>query len=49
MWLKVASTNNNPKVICRYFLEKLEEVAGVWDISVVKYPLHVEVWPLVKF
>lgn len=26
--LKLASSNSNPKVIARYFLEQVEEVAG---------------------
>ena len=29
MWLKVASSNSNPKQICYYFLDKLEELSGI--------------------
>lgn len=28
LWLKVTPTNHNPKVVARYFLECVEEVAG---------------------
>lgn len=28
LWLKLAPSNHNPKYICRYYLEKIEELAG---------------------
>lgn len=29
IWLKVAPSNSDPKVIARYYLEAVEEIAGV--------------------
>uniref|UniRef100_K1QD53 Uncharacterized protein n=1 Tax=Magallana gigas TaxID=29159 RepID=K1QD53_MAGGI len=29
LWLRVARTNNNPKVVASYFLDYVEEIAGV--------------------
>uniref|UniRef100_A0A1X7VU93 Integrase core domain-containing protein n=1 Tax=Amphimedon queenslandica TaxID=400682 RepID=A0A1X7VU93_AMPQE len=29
IWLRASPTNNNPKVVARFYLEALEEIAGV--------------------
>ena len=31
MWLKLSTTNHNPKVIARYYLEAVEKAGGICD------------------
>ena len=33
LWLKVSPTNHDPKVVCRYFLECIEEVGGKYNLK----------------
>lgn len=35
LWLRVARTNNNPKVVASYFLDYVEEIAGT-DFKTVR-------------
>ena len=39
MWLKVSPTNHNPKVIARFYLETVEEVAGTLNLYIYNMAL----------
>ena len=32
IWLKVASTNHDPKVVLQYYLESVESIRGKWPV-----------------
>lgn len=34
IWFKVGPTNNNPKVIARYYLEAVERLKGMYTLYV---------------
>ena len=33
LWLHLSPTNHNPKVIARFYLEAVEEIAGMYNID----------------
>ena len=40
-WLKVSPTNHDPKVVCRYFLECIEEVGGKYNLKFKDYMYYI--------
>ena len=41
IWLKVAPSNSDPKVIARYYLETVEEIAGIQVDSTISHFNHI--------
>ena len=40
IWLKLTPTNNDPKVICRFYLESVEECKGMY----ILYNFYTNMW-----
>ena len=40
IWLKLTPTNNDPKVICKFYLESVEECKGMY----ILYNFYTNMW-----